>query len=63
MRGLLLVASHLAMLAIGFALGIYLLPVLIAPGAPTTAEASAAARAAAFTGTFRRDLKDSDLLH
>jgi hypothetical protein len=60
---LLLVASHGAALALGFALGIYVLPILTAPAAPTAAEAAAAAEGAAFTGRFRRDLKDSDPLH
>ena len=62
-RILVLAASHVLTLAIGFALGIYLLPVLTAPTAPTAAQASAAAGSAAYTGLFRRDLKDSDLLH
>ena len=62
-RILILAASHVLVLGIGFALGIYLLPVLTAPAAPTAAEAGAAAGAAAFTGRFKRDLKDSDLLH
>ena len=63
MKTLLLVASHLVVLAIGFALGVYALPILIAPAAPTTAEVSAQAKTARYTGQFRRDLKDSDALH
>lgn len=59
----LLVASHAAVLGIGFALGIYALPILTAPPPPTAAEAASAAGGAMFTGQFRRDLKDSDLLH
>ncbi|MDP3288458.1 MAG: hypothetical protein Q8M64_09130, partial [Methyloversatilis sp.] len=59
----LLVASHAAVLGIGFALGIYALPILTAPTPPTAAEAASAAVGAMFTGEFRRDLKDSDLLH
>ncbi|WP_439537745.1 DM13 domain-containing protein [Methyloversatilis sp.] len=59
----LLAASHAAMLGIGFALGIYALPILTAPPPPTAAEAASAAGGAMFTGQFRRDLKDSDLLH
>jgi hypothetical protein len=62
-RILTLTASHLLALAVGFALGVYLLPVLTAPTAPTRAEAAAAAGAGAYTGLFKRDLKDSDLLH
>ena len=63
MKTLLLVASHLVVLAIGFALGVYALPILIAPAAPTTAEVAAQAKTARYTGQFRRDLKDSDALH
>jgi len=60
---LLLVASHAAVLGLGFALGIYALPILTSPAAPTSAEAASAAAQAAYAGHFRRDLKDSDLLH
>jgi len=60
---LLLTASHAALLGIGFALGIYTLPILTAPTAPSPIEAARAAAGAAYTAQFRRDLKDSDLLH
>jgi hypothetical protein len=63
MRKLLLVGSHLVVLAIGFALGVYTLPILTAPEAPPAAEVQAQASRATFKGTFRRDLKDSDALH
>lgn len=46
----------------GFALGIYALPILIAPAAPS-AEVASQAGQAAYTGQFRRDLKGSDFLH
>lgn len=59
----LLVASHLLVALIGFALGVYLLPILTAPPAPTASEVQALAQGARFTGQFRRDLKDSDALH
>jgi hypothetical protein len=49
--------------ALGFALGVYTLPILIAPVAPSGAEVAQQAASAAHTGTFRRDLKDSDALH
>lgn len=58
-----LAASHTFAVGLGFALGIYALPILTAPSAPTTVETSVAAGDAAFTGEFRRDLEDSDLLH
>lgn len=63
----LLVATHgLALglgVALGFALGVYALPILIAPPAPSATEVAAQAAAAGFTGRFRRELKDSDALH
>lgn len=62
-RLLVLAATHALALGVGFALGVYFLPLLIAPQAPTAAEVSAQASGAAFTGQFRRDLKDSDALH
>ena len=63
MRKLLLAGSHLLALAIGFGLGVYTLPILIAPPAPSGIEVAAAAANATFKGQFRRDLKDSDALH
>lgn len=60
---LFLIASHAFALSLGFALGIYALPILTAPSAPTTSEAASAASQATYAGHFRRDLKDSDLLH
>lgn len=55
--------THIAAIAIGFAVGIYLLPILTAPPAPSADDVSAQAGGAQFRGQFRRDLKDSDLLH
>jgi hypothetical protein len=65
MKRLLLAASHASALAIGFALGVYALPILIAPDQPSASEVrqSQAAGGVSFQGRFRRDLKDSDLLH
>lgn len=60
---LILGASHAIALAAGFAGGIYALPILTAPPAPSAAEVRAQATDAQFTGQFRRDLKDSDLFH
>jgi hypothetical protein len=62
-RLLLLAASHAAALAAGFALGIYALPILTAPPPPAAASVQALAAQAAWHGDFKRDLKDSDLLH
>jgi len=63
MRILLLLASHAAALALGFALGIYMLPILTAPQGPSSAEIQKQAAVAMFKGHFRRDLKGSDALH
>jgi hypothetical protein len=63
MKKLLLVLSHLGFGAAGFALGIYMLPILIAPEGPDRATLEAASQAALYKGTFRRDLKGSDFLH
>lgn len=60
---LLLLASHGFVGAVGFAAGIYALPILIAPAAPSVAEVTAVAQSASYTAEFRRDLKDSDALH
>lgn len=62
-KPLLLLSSHVMAGALGFALGVYLLPILIAPAAPSAAEVGAAESGAEFKGVFRRDLEDSDLLH
>ena len=60
---LLLIISHVAVGAIGFAGGIYMLPILIAPPAPAEAEVLEIASQAQFTSGFRRDLAGSDALH
>jgi hypothetical protein len=62
-RILLLAASHLVVLVLGIGLGIYLLPILAAPPAPTAAEVRTASAGASYTGVFRRELKGSDALH
>lgn len=55
--------THGIALGIGFALGIYLLPVLIAPDAPSDETVSAGTRDAVYRAEFRRDLPGSDFLH
>ena len=55
--------THGLALAIGFAAGIYALPILIAPDAPPEAVVRQSAESATFSGRFRRDLEDSDALH
>lgn len=55
--------THLAALVVGFGLGVYFLPILTAPPAPSQSELNSASASPRFTGVFRRDLKDSDALH
>ena len=62
-RLILLTASHAAAIALGFALGIYVLPILTAPKGPSLDEVKSVAGSAEYTAEFRRDLKGSDLLH
>jgi hypothetical protein len=62
-RTLILLSTHAVALVAGVALGIYLLPILIAPAGPTATEVAAKAGQSAYSAEFRRDLKDSDLLH
>jgi hypothetical protein len=63
MKKLLLLGSHVLAAAAGFAAGIYLLPILTAPAAPSQSEVASLAGKAEFSGQFRRDLKGSDFLH
>ena len=60
---LLITITHLLAGAIGFGAGIYALPILIAPTAPSAADVDKATGKPEFKGTFRRNLKDSDFLH
>jgi hypothetical protein len=62
-RLLTLAASHALFAVAGFAAGIYMLPILTAPAAPSSTEVAAMAAGAEYTGQFRRDLRGSDLLH
>jgi len=62
-RWILLSGTHLAMLAIGFAAGIYFLPILTAPPSLDKAMLANTAQSALFKTKFKRDLKGSDFLH
>lgn len=55
--------THGIALAIGFALGIYMLPILTAPEGPSEAELASATQRAVFRTEFTRDLPGSDFLH
>lgn len=63
LRWIVLSATHTLTLAIGFALGIYLLPIIVAPPSPDQAVLSQTVQSARYQGEFKRDLKGSDFLH
>ena len=63
MKKIVLLISHGLMLVVGFAAGIYVLPILTQPPAPAEQQIADVAAQAQFTGLFKRDLKDSDALH
>ena len=56
-------ATHAIALGIGFALGIYLLPILTAPDSPDAAMLEEMAQDALYTAELTRDLRGSDFLH
>lgn len=62
-RRLILIATHLVLLAVGFAGGIYALPILTAPRAPDAAALQSIAAETLYVGRFVRNLKGSDLFH
>jgi hypothetical protein len=62
-KTVLLGVSHLLAVGLGFAIGIYALPILTAPEAPTLAEVESLVGDVEYRGQFRKDLEGSDLLH
>jgi len=62
-KPIVLIATHVAALAVGFAVGVYVLPILTAPDAPSVDEVASASSQATFSGQFSKDLEDSDFLH
>lgn len=62
-RWILRLGTHGIAVAIGFALGVYLLPILTAPPSPDQAMLEAQSEGAQFTATLTRDLRGSDFLH
>ena len=62
-RLLVLLFTHLGAGAIGFALGIYALPILIAPPAPSESEVAAMSEQSSYSAEFVRELEGSDTLH
>ncbi|NOH81520.1 DM13 domain-containing protein [Vibrio sp. RE86] len=63
MKKLVLIFTHLMFGAVGFALGIYALPILIQPDSPSMNSVETVNNQAIYTGTFQKDRKDSDFLH
>jgi hypothetical protein len=59
----LILVSHGLAVAIGFAGGIYALPILIAPPPPSLDDISAVAEGAMYSAEFHRDLEGSDAFH
>lgn len=55
--------THGVAVAIGFALGVYFLPILTAPPSPDAAMLEERAQSALFTADLTRDLRGSDFLH
>lgn len=56
-------ATHAIALAVGFALGVYFLPILTAPDSPDASVLENMAAGALFQGELTRDLRGSDFLH
>lgn len=63
MRRLILLISHTAAVALGFALGVYYLPILTAPDGPDQAALQQSSASALYSASFTRDLRGSDRLH
>jgi hypothetical protein len=63
MKQLILVLSHALVGIVGFALGIYVLPILVEPVGPSPDDLAAQAKSAVYTAQFKRSLKGSDFLH
>lgn len=60
---ILLTFTHLSMLAFGFVIGMYVLPILTAPPSPSDSDIKTISTTADYSTEFTRTLKGSDLLH
>lgn len=58
-----LLVTHLSVGGFGFALGIYMLPILIAPTSPTSSEITQLSSEQLYSASFEKDRKDSDTFH
>ena len=63
LRSATLFLTHSFTLALGFALGIYVLPIITAPNAPDDEAIAIAQKDQMYSAKFVRDLPGSDLLH
>ncbi len=63
MRWIILLGTHMSVLAAGFALGVYLLPIITAPPSVDRTMLANSAMGAMFEASFERELKGSDFLH
>ncbi len=63
MKAVFRLITHGLTLLIGFALGLYTLPILTQPPAPAQDVQQSSAENARFSGRFSRDQKGSDFLH
>ena len=62
-KAMTLILTHGVMLAFGFALGIYMLPIITAPQAPSDANIAELSADALFQGEFSKAREDSDFFH
>lgn len=58
-----LIVTHASVGVVGFGVGIYALPILIAPASPSESEIMSLSSNAGYTAEFKKDLKGSDAFH
>ena len=63
MKQAILIITHIFAALLGFAIGIYTLPILTAPESPTASEVNQLSSTSYYSAEFKRDLKDSDAFH
>jgi hypothetical protein len=62
-RIILLVTSHITVAGLAFSLGIYTLPIIIAPADPSSSTLALTIKSTRYVATISDDLTDSDWLH
>ncbi|GLT20075.1 hypothetical protein GCM10007938_38580 [Vibrio zhanjiangensis] len=55
--------THLVCGGLGFAIGVYTLPILIQPDSPSMSSVESVTNNAIYTATFQREREDSDFFH